>query len=68
MFGMLIKKTFFFYTSYVLIKVIFITGLACSDTINPFKPNGFSNYYQVDQSIFVLKVVEWYYSFLFKSH
>ena len=30
---------------------------------NPFKLNGFSHYYQLDQSIFFLRVVGWYYSF-----
>ena len=33
---------------------------------NQFKPNGISHYYQLDQSIFVLRVVGWYFSFLFE--
>ena len=31
--------------------------------IYPFKPNGFSNSYQLDQSIFIIRVVGWYFSF-----
>ena len=34
--------------------------------INPFKPNGMSNYYQLDQSISVLRVGGWYITFLFE--
>ena len=33
---------------------------------NPFKPNGISHCYQLEQSIFVLRDVRWYFSFLFK--
>ena len=33
---------------------------------NPFKPNGISYSYQLDQSSSVLRVVGWYFSFLFK--
>ena len=33
---------------------------------NQFKPNGISHSYQLDESISVLRVVEWYFSFLFK--
>ena len=33
---------------------------------NPFKPNGISHSYQLDQSISVFRVVGWYFSFLFK--
>ena len=32
---------------------------------NPFKPNGISLSYQLDQSISMLRVVGWYFSFLF---
>ena len=35
-------------------------------TINPFKPNGISDSYQLDKSISALRVVGWYFSFLFK--
>ena len=31
--------------------------------LNPFKPNGVSNCYQLEQSIFVSIDVEWYFSF-----
>ena len=34
--------------------------------VNPFQPSGMSNSYKVDQSISVLRVVEWYFSFKFK--
>ena len=34
--------------------------------ISPFKPNGISHHYHLDQSIFRFKVVGWYFSFLFK--
>ena len=48
----------------------FITELAsllCQvKTINPFKPKGFFYHYQMNQSISVLRVVGWYFSFLFK--
>ena len=33
---------------------------------NPFKPNGISHCYQFDKSISVLRVVGWYFTFLFK--
>ena len=33
---------------------------------NPFKPNRISHNYQLDQSISILKVVGWYFTFLFK--
>ena len=33
---------------------------------NPFKPNGISNSYQLDQSISVLRIVGRYFSFLVK--
>ena len=32
-----------------------------------FKPNGISHSYQLDQSISVLSVVGWYFSFLIKN-
>ena len=35
-------------------------------TFNLLKPNGISNYYQLDQFISVLRIVGWYFSFLFK--
>ena len=38
--------------------------LFCPDgfpILNPFKPNGISYYYQLDQSISVLRVVGWYF-------
>ena len=34
--------------------------------LNLFKPNGISHSYQLDWSISILRVVEWYFSFLFK--
>ena len=34
--------------------------------INPFMPNVFSHPYQLDESISNLRVVGWYFSFLFK--
>ena len=34
--------------------------------LNPFMPNGISYHYQLEQSIFVLRGVRWYFSFLFK--
>ena len=34
---------------------------------NPFKPNGISHSYQLNQSLFILRVFGWYFfSFLFK--
>ena len=33
---------------------------------NPFMPNGISHRYQLEQSIYVLRDVRWYFSFLFK--
>ena len=35
--------------------------------INPFKPNGISLSYKLDQSISVLRVTWWYFSYLFKN-
>ena len=35
-------------------------------TLNPFKPNGISHCYELEQSISVLREVGWYSSFLFK--
>ena len=35
-------------------------------SVSPYKPNGNSHDYQLDQSISVLRVVGWYFSFLFK--
>ena len=35
--------------------------------LNPFKPNGISHCYQLDLSIFVLRVFGWYFSLLFQS-
>ena len=35
--------------------------------LNPFKPNGISDCYQLDLSIFVLRVFGWYFSLLFQS-
>ena len=34
---------------------------------NPFKPNGIFHSCQLEQFITVLRVVEWYFSFLFNS-
>ena len=33
---------------------------------NPFKPNGIFHCYQLDQTISILRVVGWYFTFLFK--
>ena len=33
--------------------------------IDPFKPNGFSLDYQLDNSVFILRIVGWYFSLLF---
>ena len=33
---------------------------------NSFMPNGIFHRYQLEQSIFVLRDVKWYFSFLFK--
>ena len=35
--------------------------------LNPFKPNGIPHCYQLDLSIFVLRVFGWYFSLLFQS-
>ena len=35
--------------------------------VNPFEPNEISHSYQLDQSISVLRIVGWYFSFLFKN-
>ena len=32
--------------------------------VNPFKPNGISQSYQLDQSISILRVVWWYFTIL----
>ena len=37
----------------------------CLKIINPLKPREISNYNQLDQSMCILKVVGWYFSFLF---
>ena len=34
--------------------------------LNPFKPNGISHYYQLDQSISILRLVGWYFRILYK--
>ena len=36
-----------------------ISSFRLGEYLNPFKPNGISHSYQLDQSISVLKVVEW---------
>ena len=41
--------------------------LTCFQQFNPLKSNGISHFYQLDQSIFVLRVVGWCFSFLFKG-
>ena len=33
------------------------------NALKPFKPKGISHYYQLDKSVFVLRVVGWYVSF-----
>ena len=53
----------FISNSYYSIKQV---GLFYHMFINPFKPNGISHYYQLDQSISVLRVDGLYFSFLFK--
>ena len=35
--------------------------------LNPFKLNGISHSYQLDQSVSILRVVGWYFSSFFKS-
>ena len=53
--------------SYVALWMLAVQFMACVfKCINPFKLNEISHYYQLDQSISVLRVVEWYFSFLFK--
>ena len=42
------------------------THYCCDVTVNPFKPNEIPHSYQLDKSISVLRVVGWYFSFLFK--
>ena len=37
-------------------------------SFNPFMPNVFSHPYQLDEFIFYLMVVGWYFSFLFKFY
>ena len=37
-----------------------------ANSFNPFMPNGISHCSQLDQSISVLRVVRWYFTFLFK--
>ena len=39
-----------------------------SATVNPFKPNGITHYYQLDQSIFILRVIRLYFSFYQNSN
>ena len=51
-------STFYRYRTYLLMKTCF--------DLNPFKPNGISHCYQLDQSISILRVVGWYFTFLFK--
>ena len=42
------------------------TGYGRRLRLNPFKPNGIFQSYQLDRSISVLRDVGWYFSFLFK--
>ena len=37
-----------------------------ANSFNPFMPNGISHCSQLDQSISVLRVVRWYFTFLFE--
>ena len=46
--------------------ILVIETMVEIESINPFKPNEITNVYQVYQSITVLRVVGWYFSFLFK--
>ena len=49
-------------------RVISCQPCICSPSllVNPFKPNGISHSYQLDQTISGLRVVVWHFSFLFK--
>ena len=55
----------FFYKKCTQIRYVQVTYILRS--INPFKPNGIFHSYQVDQFIFVLRDVRWYFSVLFRS-
>ena len=55
----------FAYFSYLSKSVLMIPKTIRIDpvkqTLNPFKPNGISLHYQLDQSISILRVVLWYF-------
>ena len=48
-----------------VVAILVFHSLFKKSYINPFKPNGISHYYQLDQFISALRVVRWYFSFLF---
>ena len=46
--------------------MFYISETVATHLINPFMPNETSHRYHLDQSIFVLRVVKWYISYLSK--
>ena len=47
------------------IRFLHVSGSIVINHVNPFKQNEIYNYYQLDQSISVLRDVGWYFSSLF---
>ena len=50
------------------IMFLHTTAYVVINYVNPFKPNGIANYYQLDKSISVLRDFGWYFSSLFKVY
>ena len=42
------------------------TASSTASLFNPFQPDGISHYYQLEQSISILRVLQWYFTFLLK--
>ena len=49
------------------LSIIYTTKEGMKYQHNPFKLNGISVSYQLDQSVFILRVIRWYFTSLFKS-
>ena len=58
------QKTGFSFMARVMFPPSYRKGLLLY--FNPFKPNGHSNPYQLEENITNFRVVEWYFSFLIK--
>ena len=58
----------FVFMYFCLLMSLPLTLSFINNHVNPFKPNGISFSYQLIRSIFVLRVVGWYFSYLFKLY